>query len=184
MRRLTSGLAIVLLCVVGSVSAPSRAAQESSDAPQAEAELLRTRGLSGWRSYVWTLQRPRLLRAVGDLEEARRIAGGDADFPQTYLIAYCNLVLGHAERGERAAQEARRRAPTYAGLLLLDAFAATLAGDSDAAMQQLDQFVDATEGAESSPEFRFLARLHRGVQLFDIGENDDDVGAVFFLLGL
>jgi len=172
MQRLSGGLALVLLCVFGWVSVPSRAAQEPTGTAESEAELLRTRGLSGWRSYVWTLQRPRLQRALGDLEEARRLGGGDSDFTQTYLIAYGNLVLGRAERGERAAQEARRRAPTYSGLLLLDAFAATLAGDSDAAMQQLDQFVEATEGAKSEPEFRFLARLHRGVQLFDIGEND------------
>jgi len=171
-----SALAIALVaCALGVGSMQPIAAQDApapATSAESEAALLRTRGGAGWRSYVWSLDRTRLTRMVSDLEESRRIGGGEADFTQIYLIAYGNLVLGHTEAGVRATAEARRRAPTYPGLLLLDAFAATLEEDSASALRALDRFVDLIEAANGDPEFRFLGRLHRGVQFFETGAHD------------
>jgi tetratricopeptide (TPR) repeat protein len=182
MPRHSLALALALLCgIAWTVSGPDILAQEeptpatapsTAAATATEASVLRTRGESGWRAYVWTLNRETLRAAVGDLEEARRLDGGDVTFAQVFLLAYGNLVLGHAETGERAAREVRRMAPSYPGLMLLDAFAATLRDDDGASLERLDRFVDVVESNDSEPEFRFLGRLHRGVQLFDMGEND------------
>jgi tetratricopeptide (TPR) repeat protein len=137
------------------------------------ADVLRARGASAWRNYVWSLDRTRLARSIDELERARELNGGRADVTQVYLIAFGHLVLGNAEPGGAAAAQLREEAPEFGATQLLDAFESIVAGDDEAAHTTLSAFVAHVEAAPTDAafhdEFKYLAYLHRGAHRYDMG---------------
>ena len=160
----------------GSVASPGRVPQDTRRAGESAA-LLRTRATSAWRNYVWSLNRERLKYSVEDLERARALSDGRADFTQIYLVAFGHLVLGDVEPGRAAAAEARTRNGEFVPLSLLDAFESMLTGDRERALETLDEFAAATELMPADQplrdEFRYLAYLHRGALRYDMGQHGE-----------